>query len=102
MTCRDENPLRGPFSDHRAVEITNSGDRDNDIVSLRLNNEFSSPDWVRIEGNRIHAAVPARLSNSNLATRLRELPLEQLADQMLEILPLHRGKIVFRTNLVQN
>src|ERR1019366_2545946 len=63
-------------------------------ISLRLDDYLPAANWVRIEGDSVNAAVSTRLCHANLASRRCELLLKNLANQVLEVLPIHRSKVV--------
>src|SRR5260221_1735843 len=91
---RDQNALDRPLVVHDPVERANGLDGHDVVVPLGLDDELAAPyrDWV--EGDSVHAAVPARLRHAHFQGRPPEYPPEEFAHEILEVLPLHWRKVI--------
>lgn len=76
-----------------AEQIAHSGNSHGVCISLCLNNELSTPNWIRIKDNCVNTAIMARPSNLDVRSGLAEFAFEQFANQMFKILPIHCGQI---------
>src|SRR5712692_1829493 len=76
MTGRDKNSLDCTFGNHCSVEIAHCRNRDDHVVSFRLNHEFPPSDRIRIEGNGIDSSISACLGDSDLSFRFCEFLFE--------------------------
>jgi len=59
-----------------------------------LYDDFATTDGVGVKCNGVYAAITACLSNLDFAAPLSELGSKDLADEVLKILPIHRGEVV--------
>ena len=91
---RNQDPLGRSFVDHRSVEIPDCRNSDSIRIALGLNNYFAATNRIRVKRDSIDSTIPASLGNANFAPLTRVLSLKELADKVLEILPVHRRNVL--------
>ncbi len=76
-----------------AIKVADRADIDYVRITFGLNDDFAPSDWIGVKNYGIDSAVTACLSHPDLAIGRSELSFENLSNEMLEILPMHCGKV---------
>ncbi|MQA27503.1 MAG: hypothetical protein GEU94_19030 [Micromonosporaceae bacterium] len=85
----DEDPLGGPFVLHGAVEVTDRGRWDGDVVQLGLDDVLAAEDRLRVVRDAVHAPVSVGFEDLGVEPHL----CEQVVHEVLEVLGLELQQI---------
>src|SRR5690348_5033630 len=93
--------IHSSLGDHRSVQIPYGRYRYYVVVALRLNYKLPSTDRIGVECDGVYPSIPACLRDTHILAFAAEYLAEEFAHEMLQVLPVHCGKVVGRIEIGQ-